>query len=355
MTGFTGVIWESRPAERLEHDLTNGAGPAPLAEAGVAWTKLAAMLGDIELSYRQVIDTLAADVNTGSNAALLERMRTLVNWFGDSARLALENARRAEAQSAANSVALLAMPSAPELHFTQQMQTLLTHGGGMLGAPALGLGAQAERVKHEQAQRASQAMQQYEAATTPVAKPWHASVKPAEVVSDAMLAAGRNKTTPDIAPGDLGVQIAAGMMSGAGGFAEPEPVKTAFRPATYKETAEPAVIESETVGAEPVAASAVPPMGGATGAGIANQEHAHAAMRPSVAHSEAEPAASAGDWQVATTHVADGPVTWDDIDPPASSQVPVDDYSWPPNGGLNLGEPQQVAPSVFGSPDGGAT
>ncbi|MGY2063242.1 PPE domain-containing protein, partial [Nocardia gipuzkoensis] len=57
-TGFTGVVWEAREAGKLAQDLTTGAGPVPMAEAGAAWTRLAAGFGAAAVEYEVILTQL---------------------------------------------------------------------------------------------------------------------------------------------------------------------------------------------------------------------------------------------------------------------------------------------------------
>ena len=56
--GFTGVVWDARPTERLAKDLTTGPGAAPMAEAAAAWAKVAAAFGEAVIDYPQIMAVL---------------------------------------------------------------------------------------------------------------------------------------------------------------------------------------------------------------------------------------------------------------------------------------------------------
>ncbi|AZG48439.1 PPE domain-containing protein [Gordonia insulae] len=236
MTGFTGVVWDARTTEQLALDLGDGAGPAPLVEAGLAWADVAAELGSAGAEYGSILAALGVHWRSSYTSEAFEKLTRLVPWFAEAAAAAGRTAARAETQAAAVTVARMTMPNLAEVDLAEKAKDVATTVSAL--APALvGAAAQAERALHDQRMRAARVMETYEAATEPAAQPWPGGPAAPNLVSATALgaeraaretaarAAARQATvTPPVAPG-------ASMMGGVGpALAVPAPEKTRYAP-----------------------------------------------------------------------------------------------------------------------------
>ncbi|MCX2964462.1 PPE domain-containing protein [Gordonia aquimaris] len=190
MTGFTGVVWDARTTEQLASDLGDGAGPAPLAEAGLAWSRVASELASAAAEYGTILAALGIHWESVHTSESFETLSRLAPWFADAAAAAGRNAARAEAQAAAVTVARMTMPNLAEVDLAEEaMRTASTIAAV---APALvGAAAQAERALHDQRLRAARVMQTYEAASDSAATPWGGAAPAPNLVSGQALAAER--------------------------------------------------------------------------------------------------------------------------------------------------------------------
>ncbi|WP_338855576.1 PPE domain-containing protein [Gordonia hongkongensis] len=255
MIGFTGVNWDTRPTEQLAADLGAGPGPAPLAEAGLAWAALAAEVGEAGVEYAAVLARLGAHWQSAHTSAAFEKLTRLAPWFAEVATEAAENATRAEAQAAAITVARLNMPDLAEVDVVEKLHEIATTATAV--APIIaGAAAQAERAVAHQRMRAARVMQTYENATEPVAAPWE-SAKPAPglVSGDALAAergaaAARGAPPPTPAPA---APLGAAMPAGIGGVFLPPPEKLKYAPTIV--ASGPSQVAATTSGGAPGASA----------------------------------------------------------------------------------------------------
>ncbi|MFW0783830.1 PPE domain-containing protein [Gordonia sp. CPCC 206044] len=358
IVGFTGVIWEARPAERLAHDLHHGVGPARLAESGAAWATLAAELADIGVEYGKVLADLGLHWESQSYNHAFEQLTKFAPWFADAANQAVHTAGKAEAQAAATTVALTAMPNPLELQATKAVQEALSKVHIAAGSPLVAAAAHTERAQQDQKQRASRVMESYEKATTPVHKPW-AHPKPPRIVSEDALhaeeAAAREAAAKARAAAQ-GMGIQAGLATapaiGMGNYGSDYQREKSKYAATdlAADGQTPAPLVQNTGGAPveaPVRSPGAMPM--APGAAAAGSNSDDDEYRPTKVEPAASSAAAAdvnlpAGWVQAGQH--DGEVSWEDI---------ANRYETPskpplPEGVLNLGD-GQVSPAVLGAPD----
>lgn len=234
MIGFTGVVWDARTTERLASDLAAGAGPGPLAEAGIAWGQLAGALADAGLDYAAILDRIGVNWASAHSDSVQQKLTSLIGWFANVAGEAGHNAARAEAQAAANTVARLSMPNLAETDLLEKMREVATATSAI--APALmGAAAHAERALHDQRMRAARVMSTYEVASEPAAHPWmpaspapmivsanalHAEQAARESVTNARHAAPGAPSAPTVAPMPAGIPMSIGV-------AEPDRVRYA--------------------------------------------------------------------------------------------------------------------------------
>ena len=68
--GFTNVVWESRSAEQLARDLTDGPGPMSVGQAGAAWVRVADEWASISQEYDTIVDKIRGSFSSrGADAA----------------------------------------------------------------------------------------------------------------------------------------------------------------------------------------------------------------------------------------------------------------------------------------------
>lgn len=210
--GFTGKIWDAVPAETLAKELVDGPGAAPMADAGMAWAKLAAGLTSASAEYQAILAAIGQGWVSGNGDEALNKMGVMQNWLTDIADAAAGNASKAEHQAAAYQIAKLAMPDVQDIAETQSTADHLVQGAA-LGAPLVGAIAQIEHQIDTVRKQAARVMQTYEAATSPLAAPWQQSAPPVISTDAALLAeraAGQTARPADVptAAGNDSVQQA---------------------------------------------------------------------------------------------------------------------------------------------------
>ncbi|MFI9506347.1 PPE domain-containing protein [Nocardia sp. NPDC052566] len=186
--GFTGVVWNAREPERLTRELSTGPGAIPMAEAGVAWTKLAAAFGTAVLEYQQIVAALGTAWDSDTSRAVLDKISLLREWLTEAAKAAAENALRAEKQAAAYQLARLTMPNSVDIAAIQEAQRALERISAMLGAPIRAVAAHTDAEDDLAKAAAARVMQSYEASTEPLATPWPHEQPPTIAPGDALAA-----------------------------------------------------------------------------------------------------------------------------------------------------------------------
>ncbi|MGU3292777.1 PPE domain-containing protein [Williamsia sp. M5A3_1d] len=171
MIGFTGVRWETRQAERLSRDLSAGAGPKPLFEAGLAWSAVATSLSELEKEIVHLRKSVVEGWSGDSLAGVLAALDSLHAWVRDTGDMATRTAQAAERQAIAHTVAVAAMPDAAVIEGVAQIEAAIK----MVAAPPSALISGSLARLDDQAvsmkAQASRVMESYEQATTPVSKP----------------------------------------------------------------------------------------------------------------------------------------------------------------------------------------
>ncbi|MYR07566.1 PPE domain-containing protein [Gordonia sp. SID5947] len=360
IVGFTGVIWEGRPAERLAHDLHNGLGPARMAESGAAWTAVAGELAEIGVEYGKILTELGVHWESHSYNHAFEKLMQFAPWFADAANQAVQTAAAAEGQAVATTVALTAMPNPVEIQATKAVQEALSHVHAAAGSPLIAAAANTERTQQDQKQRASRVMESYERASTPIEKPWTLP-KPPHIVSEAALnaeaAAAREaaEKAKAIAQG-TGIQAGLAMAPMFGAARGIDITREKSRYATTELAASgdaPTQLVEGTGSSEPDRSSGSVPMAAGAGAGAAaagarsgDDEHRPASAEPTQSSAGASsPGVNlpAG-WVQADQH--DTEVSWSDI----AGRYETPSAPTLPEGVLDLGD-GQVSPAVLGAPD----
>jgi hypothetical protein len=185
MPGFTGVQWSARTTERLSADIGRGAGTSPLVGAALSWREIADDAMAIGDELRRVNDRLRRSWEAPAASAALSDADALVSWMHQFSEFAALMERRLQGQSAATTVALLAMPNTGEIAATAALRDSMTAVGGALGGALLGGGAALDRVAEDQHQRAARAMQAYETASAEFAHLSAVPMPPPSVAADS--------------------------------------------------------------------------------------------------------------------------------------------------------------------------
>ncbi|MGF6887263.1 hypothetical protein ABIA39_004398 [Nocardia sp. GAS34] len=253
-SGFTGVVWEAREPDRLARDLGTGPGPLPMAEAGVAWSRLAASFGAAVVEYEAILVSLRGAWQSVSSADVHDRLSSLRDWLGGAAQAAAANAAKAEQQAAANELARLTMPNMAEIELIVQAQQMLQSMGAALGSPIHAVAAVTDTNADAAKAAASRVMRIYEAATEPLATPWSQDHPPV-LTSDAALIAERAGSPMSQLPSMPQISSAAlpqGFDPAALSAAMPAPAPTAYVAPAYDDAPATQEVAQEV----PVAATA---------------------------------------------------------------------------------------------------
>ncbi|WP_040794559.1 PPE family protein [Nocardia higoensis] len=197
--GFTGVVWEARPTDRLARELTSGPGSVHLVEAATAWTGLAASFGAAVADYDRIIAGIRAHWRSETSDQVVERLSTMRDWLVDTAAAAGRNAQHTAALATAYEVARLAMPHTADIAALEQTLRMIQAVGASLGGALVGVAAEIDSDQDAAKATAARVMRTYEAATEPLARPWQQSAPPplatAEALEAEQAAAGPRTTS----------------------------------------------------------------------------------------------------------------------------------------------------------------
>ncbi|WP_328395528.1 PPE domain-containing protein [Nocardia sp. NBC_00416] len=258
--GFTGVIWEARPAEKLAHDLATGPGVRPMAEAGTAWARLAAAFGAAVVEYDQIMARMRDSWRSTESGPAIDRFTTLREWLVDAAAAAGRNASLAGGQAVAYEMASLAMPHMAEIAAMTAAIRSMEQIGAALGAPLVAAVAEVDAEQHIAKANAARVMHGYESASTSLALPWE-QVHPPQIVSSAALEA-EQKAAP-AAPSRAVPGGVPAMMAGTGlGVPRAPRSISAYQARAYTSlstaAAEPVPVQSSSAAAQSEAGRMVP-------------------------------------------------------------------------------------------------
>ncbi|WP_327095471.1 PPE family protein [Nocardia vinacea] len=277
--GFTGVVWGAREPDRLARELSTGPGAVPMAEAGAAWTRLAAGFDTAVVEYELIVASMRGAWQSTTSGPVLDRIARLRDWLADAATSAGNNAVRAETHAAAYELARLTMPHTAEIQAIQAVQRMLESIGGALGAPIKAVAAQADTDADMAKAAAARVMQTYEAATEPLATPW-IQQEPPVIASPAALAAEEASAPVAAAtsamPGLPAITPGMFMPGGIGTISTPAKLQP-YRAPVFTEA--PAPVEVTTPQPVPTSAassSALPMAPGAMAAGTGAEEEEYA-------------------------------------------------------------------------------
>ncbi|MBB5912847.1 PPE-repeat protein [Nocardia transvalensis] len=273
--GFTGVVWPAREPDRLARDLTTGPGAVPMAEAGAAWSRLAATFGAAVVEYDQIVASLRGAWQSQTSGPVLDKVSTLRDWLTDAAAAATANAQRAGVQAAAYEVARMSMPNAGELAALQAIQQVLQQLGISLGSPLKAVAAGADEDTDMAKAAAARVMQTYEGATEPLAMPWHQEQPP--VIAPAAALEAEQATAAQSAAAAADMAAAAGvpriaMPSLPGPVTVPR-VLTAYQAPAFAKAAQAAeTVVPQTTPAQATSSSPLPYAPMAPAANAAQEE-----------------------------------------------------------------------------------
>lgn len=200
--GFTGVVWEARPAQRLASELATGPGPVPMAEAAAAWGRLAAVFAAATADYDRIVAVIDDHWRSPVSAQTVERIGRMRQWLAQTAAAASQTASRTGAQATAYEVAQLAMPHAAEVVALEQARRSAEQVGAALGAPLVGGVAQVSTDADAAHMTAVRVMRSYEAAAQPLAQPWEHEPPP-QLVAPPEAAAQRAEDAEPLAAAGL--------------------------------------------------------------------------------------------------------------------------------------------------------
>ncbi|WP_227984295.1 PPE domain-containing protein [Nocardia spumae] len=271
--GFTGVVWEARPTERLARELTTGPGSVPMAEAAAAWSRLAANFGAAVVDYDRIVSEIRGHWQSDRSDEVVERIARMRDWLLDAATAAGRNATHAGEQAAAYEVARLAMPHVAEIAALDQAMHAVQAVGAALGAPMVGVAADISADQDVAKSGAARVMRTYEAATEPLAVPWRQIGPPVLATADALAGEQAAATAESAAP----MPVPPGMpaMSNLAAFSAPRALtgtrmRTVVRVAPAAEfTAAPAAMDRTGV----TTGQAVPAAAGPAAATQNEEEH----------------------------------------------------------------------------------
>ncbi|WP_067833201.1 PPE domain-containing protein [Nocardia lijiangensis] len=244
--GFTGVVWEARPTEKLAQDLTTGRGAVPMAEAAQAWTRLGVSFGAAVPEYDQIVKAIGESWRSETSPEILDRITKLREWLLEAAGSAAQNATKTGSQVLAYEVARLAMPHVAEIAALEAAKKSVEAIGAGMGAPLVGAAADIDAEQDLAKVNAARVMRVYEEATKPLETPWTQTAPPV-IANSAALEAER--AASEVRPTAMPATALPASFAAAFARATPPPrVKTAFttQAVVATATAEPTPLPVET-------------------------------------------------------------------------------------------------------------
>jgi hypothetical protein len=353
--GYTGVVWESRSAEQLARDLTDGPGPSSVGNAGAAWVRIANAYTAASAEYAQLLDRVRTSWESEHAPGVLARLEVLGGWLHAKALNAAANGQRAEQAAVAATVAIMAMPSVSEAVEAQAQRDIMASLAAYNGAVLGGSFAEFDAAATADQANAAAVMQQYEQAVAPLATAWEEPPPPQVAKGDARAA---ERAAAD-APSGGGAGGAIGAHAGGGAAMPPMPLSA-------RTARDVAGSERATAGrVTAVTAASASGFGGAPYAPMAGMARGHDGGRefessrpPELLEGGGEagagisasapswlPAAQLNDGPILVESVSWGPDTavFDGLADPQSGSDPADD-----SGPLEQLSDRWVAPAVIG-------
>ncbi|MFI5719066.1 PPE domain-containing protein [Nocardia sp. NPDC051750] len=247
--GFTGVVWEARPAEKLAHDLATGNGTVPMAETVAAWTRLGAQFGTAALDYDRIVTELRAAWHSGNSVIPLERLMVVRDWLLDAAGAAAANATRVAEHIATYELAKTAMPHPEEIAALVAAQQMIAQVSAVLGAPLIGAADNTELQQDAAKSSAARVMRTYEMASEPLSTPWQQEPPPRVAPETALQAEEAARAQP--APAQPGTAPRAVVT----GFPRLPMVPAPREPGAYRA---PSLVQATTAPSTPATAATTP-------------------------------------------------------------------------------------------------
>lgn len=350
--GFTNVAWESRSAERLARDLTDGPGPMSVGQAGAAWVRLADEWASISAEYDKIVEKIKGSFSSQGADAAARKLEEFGRWLQSVSLSAASNGERAEEAAVAYGVAVLGMPSVSEAVQVRSAHEVMASLAAYNGAVLDGQFAEFDQVVGAHQADASAVMYQYEQSCSVVCAPWEEPVPP-RVCSGAALRAERDATAVGQANGG-----STGGGGGGVGMAVAPPRLAPFRPDGVESSRKPKALHK--VDAAGVA-SGVGPAGtgygpmAALGRGVNTREHHSSLDGGAVAGaglSQADPswlpAVQQSEAPLVVSHVSWGPDTSVFDGPAASGEPELPQYADAPAPTLEQVSDRWVSPPVIG-------
>ncbi|MBU3060181.1 PPE family protein [Nocardia sp. NEAU-G5] len=162
VAGFTGVVWEARPVEMMSGQLEVGTHAVPMAGAIAGWTGLSAAWVDATATLTRILAELGIGMLGANGVAAAAQFTAFTGWCGEQTAMAIGMAAKAEAHTAAYTIASLVMPTPPEVAAVDAARVAAHVSGGDL----MGAGEASEAAYVEIQTRAALVMETYEAATS---------------------------------------------------------------------------------------------------------------------------------------------------------------------------------------------
>jgi len=256
VAGFTGVVWEARPVEMMSAQLEFGTHAVPVGATVPAWTGLSAAWIDATATLTRILAELGIGMLGANGVAAAAQFTAFTGWCGEQTAMAIGMAAKAEAHTAAYTVASLVMPTPPEVAAVDASRVAAHASGGDL----MGAGEIAEAAYVEIQTRAALVMETYEAATSLMAATPAAFLLPPPIAVGAGLVGGAldiaQAAQADVNP------VAQAVSSAQTALANPATAGTAQQAATQVAGVAGSVVSS---GAPMVSDAAQSVMSAATG------------------------------------------------------------------------------------------
>ncbi|QCH25769.1 PPE domain-containing protein [Mycobacteroides salmoniphilum] len=356
--GFTNVVWESRSAEQLARDLTDGPGPGSVGEAGAAWVRVANELARVSTDFDVIVERFKASWDSGGSDAVSQKLVEFGRWIQSLALNAAGNGQKIEEAAVANTVAILSMPSVSDVVEAKASADMMASLGAYNGAILDGKFAELEEAATAQQADAAAVMIRYEEAVAEFAEPWEQLPPPQVVKGDALKAEKEGKSEGKGGGGRGG--------GGGGGTARPlapmaaSPIKNSEAAKDLKKTPFGSGAGSSSGG---MGRGAMGPMGMMGRGG--SQDREHESIRPAeslegggepgarlseVSGSSWLPAAQQSDAPFTVANVSWGPNTaiFDEL---ATPEPTAESFAEEPARTLQQVSDRWVAPPVIGADD----
>jgi PPE family len=349
--GFTNVAWESRSAEQLARNLTDGPGPMSVGQAGAAWVRLAEEWASISAEYDKIVEKIKSSFSSQGAEAAARKLEEFGRWLQSVSLSAASNGERAEEAAVAYGVAVLAMPSVSAAIEARTAHDVMASLAAYNGAILNGQFAEFDQAVSAHQANASAVMYQYEEACSAIAAPWEEPLPP-QICGGAALKAERDAK----AAGEAKGSVASG--GGGAGAAMAPPPLAPFRPDAVKSSSNPKALHKIDLAG---AASGAGPMGNGYGPMAAlgrgtNAREYHSSLdgggEPGAGLSQTDPswlpAAQQSDAPIMVSHASWGPNTpvFDELAAPGEPAPP--QYADVPQPTLEQVSDRWVSPPVIG-------